>query len=1114
MRLNRFCPVFLSRLDTAWFIFTLIGGLILSAPQGSPVHAAPPQPIQFNRDIRPVLADACFQCHGPDANRRKGDLRLDLPPRKASTGRAAREASDWEPAELLRRITSTDPDEQMPPPGVPVRLTAPQIELFRRWVDAGTPYESHWSLIPVQRPAIPTVQQPERVENPIDQFVLAALERENRSFAPQADRRTLIRRVTLDLTGLPPTVAEVEQFVSDPRPDAYERLVDRLFASPAFGERMAWKWLEEARYADTSGYQSDGERIMWRWRDWVIDAYNRNMPFDQFTIEQLAGDLLPEPTLEQRIATGFNRNHRGNAEGGIIPEEYAVEYVVDRVETTATVWLGLTLGCTRCHDHKYDPFTQREFYQLYAFFNSIPEKGRAIKLGNSPPYIAAPTPVQQAELQHRQQQVAALRQKWADAQPRLRMQLAAWEQQAGPEDRRAIAGWRYHDGEVLYHALEQSTAAPLFTPVRASQSQYATVAAVPDAAASSLKYPLPDLATCEGVVSQGLVFDGHKAIPVIPAPNFGFLDSFSTSVWVRPDAHAGGTIVSKMKDQDQADGWCLVLKDNKLQVHMTKRWLDDALRVESQSEIPAGRWSHVTMTYDGSRVASGVKLYLDGQPLPIRVLLDELNQTFTTASPLLIGGGNGEQGRLHGALDELQLFARCLSPEECRLLAATPRRSAILGSPIRGRTEDERRLIEAWFLESAANAELRQIAAELQRQERDLIDFEAALPTVMVMEELAEPRPAFVLKRGEYDKPGDRVERDTPSVLPPFPKELPLNRLGLAKWLVDPSHPLTARVTVNRFWQQFFGQGLVTTPEDFGLQGNYPSHPELLDWLSAEFMGLPSGPATASNSSSSGGPTTGPAPTAWNQKHLLWLIVTSATYRQSAQAPDSVWQADPENRRLGRGPRTRLSPEMLRDQALAVSGLLVDHMGGPSVRPYQPAGLYEELQGTEAYQPDRGAGLYRRSLYTYWKRTIAPPLMMTFDAAGRETCQVRETRTNTPLQALALWNDQIFLEAARHLADRVRSRDVAEAERINLLFQTVLARPASPAENSRLAASLNGYRKRFAEDEPSARALLTAAGAAIDNERGPQISGSLADRAAWLMLASTVLNLDEAVTRP
>jgi len=1035
--------------------------------------AGPPIPaqIEFNRDIRPILSDTCFQCHGPDKAKRKADLRLDLEASAKARLGEHYAIVPGQPArsELIRRVTTSDPDDHMPPASAGRQLTPSQVELLRRWIEQGAKWAAHWAFIPPKRPRVPsTAHRQSSIGNPIDAFILARLAQEKLTPSPEADRATLVRRVSLDLTGLPPTLAEADAFLADTSPQAYERVVDRLLASPRHGERMASRWLDAARYADTSGYQSDGERSMWRWRDWVIDAHNRNLPFDQFTIEQLAGDLLPKATLAQQIATGFNRNHRGNAEGGIVPEEYAVEYVVDRVDTTATVRLGLTLGCARCHDHKYDPVTQREFYQLFAFFNNVPEKGRAIKIGNSPPVIAAPTDAQQKELAKLELELAAAEARLRELEPQIVAAQAAWENSLGAAP---PLTWTVTNGLLARFELAGKLADVFGTnpPARFEGGQ---------------------TAFAPGRDGSVAALDGQRFINCGDVGNFGFFDQFTLAAWVQPRGTNGGALLSRMAGQPEdsgfasdAEGYSVHLRRGRLQVHLTKRWLDDALRVETESTLAPGQWHHVIVVYDGSRLAAGVKVFVNGQPQKLRVLLDELNQTFQTKQPFRIGSGGAAGDRFHGLVRDVRIYARALTAEEAGIVATAEGVTELAAIPAAQRTPHQAAKLRSGFLAEHAPALQRaaQASAAVLRERR--AKFMESLPTVMVMEEMAKPRETFVLKRGEYDKPGERVTPGVPASLPPLPAGAASNRLGLARWLVSPTNPLTARVAVNHHWQMLFGTGLVKTTEDFGSQGEPPSHPELLDWLATEFVR-----------------------TGWDVKRLLKTLVMSATYRQSCRATPELLARDPDNRLLARGPRVRLPAEMIRDQALAVSGLLVGEIGGPSVKPYQPKGLWKDLTGTD-YEPDHGDKLWRRSLYTFWKRTSPQPTMTTFDAAGREACSVRPSRTSTPLQALALMNDVTFVEAARRLAQRVLREAATPEGRVRLAFRLVLAREPKPAELAVLLGGLNDHLARFRADPKAALALVSAG----ESPRDPTLE--VAEHAAYSALAGLILNLDEAITR-
>ncbi|MBI3858230.1 MAG: DUF1553 domain-containing protein, partial [Planctomycetes bacterium] len=943
--------------------------------------------------------------------------------------------------ELIRRLTATD-DDRMPPAKSKRKLSPAQIALVRRWIAEGAPWGTHWALVPPKPPPAPETKNRRWRRNAIDDFVLVRLEREGLEPSPEADKATLLRRVTLDLTGLPPTPEEADAFAADAAPDAYERVVDRLLASPRYGERMAIRWLDAARYADTSGYQNDGPRDMWRWRDWVIDAFNSNMPFDRFSVEQLAGDLLPGATLDQRIATGFNRNHRGNSEGGIIPEEYQVEYVVDRVDTTATVWLGITLGCARCHDHKYDPFTQEEFYRLFAYFNTIPEQGRAVKAGNSPPFIQAPTPEQFAERKRLDAELQKARELLLRQVRTFGAHLSAWESSVKPDE---VAPWTPTDGLSARFELDGDAA-----PAKAAGGPPEYV---------------------EGRAGRAASFDGTRHFEAAEVGKFGYFDKFTLAAWVRDGS---GTLLSRMDEVGREDGYQVHLEKSRIQVNLVKRWLDDAIRVETERALEPG-WHHVAVTYDGSRAAAGLTVYVDGKPERLKVHLDFLNQSFASEHPFRIGAGREP---FRGTIDEVRVYSRNLTPEEIGWIAATDDIGELLKRPGAERSRAEEGKVAACFLERFAPKEFRDARRNVVALSRKKQAFEESLPTVMVMEEMASPRDTHVLIRGEYNRPGKPVAPGVPSALHPLPPGAPPNRLALARWIVDPANPLTARVVVNRWWQMYFGAGIVRTVEDFGVQGERPGHPELLDWLAAEF--LRSG---------------------WNVKQLQKTIVTSAAYRQSSRLTPALRERDPDNRLLARGPRFRLPAEMVRDQALAASGLLVERLGGPSVKPYQPEGLWKEIATDTQYEPSRGADLYRRSLYTYWKRTVVPPTMSTFDAPGREACTVRETRTNTPLQALALMNDVTYVEAARVLAARMMKEGIPGG------FRRVLARPPSAAEEEILRRALGSNLEAFRRNPEAARKLVSTG----DSKPDPALD--VAELAAMTTVASLILNLDEAVTK-
>ncbi len=1000
--------------------------LALALLGGAPLYSAQ-RTIEFNRDVRPILSDKCYSCHGTDAANKKIPLRLDSEAAAKADlgGRHAIVDGDPASSQLILRITSENKSTRMPPVYSGMKLTEAEIATLRDWVAQGAKWQKHWAFIPPVRPALPALKNSAWPRNPIDAFVAARLDREGLAPAPEAGPETLLRRVTLDLTGLPPTVADLDAFLNDKSPAAYEKAVDRLLASPRYGERMAERWLDAARYADTNGYQFDAERVMWRWRDWVIDAFNRNQPFDRFALEQIAGDMLPNASVDQKIATGFNRNHRANAEDGIIPEEYAVEYVVDRVETTSTVFMGVTLGCARCHNHKYDPFTQKEFYQVFAYFNNVPELGRAMKYGNSPPLVPAPTREQQAAL-------AELDRKIEDQESLLPKQTPKFEAAAA-------------DGKPVYW------------------------------------FPTAGLAAS---FPPGTKNGGDVA-------KFDIEDRFTISAWIYSDDPPNGAVATKMVDDPKGRGYGVYVKNGKVQFHLTNIWADDAIRIETEQSVPSKRWSHVLVTYSGSRMAEGIHVYIDGKPATNKVELDSLFRTLGNGAklrpePFRIGAGGGPERIFRGSIGDVRVYERVLDPQEIAALALGESIDAIATKPEAQRTEIENLELRRYYLADAAPAGVRDAWKRLTELRLEKDKLERSFPTVMVMAERPVRRDTFLLQRGAYDKPGDKVQPGVPAILPPLPEGAPDNRLGFAKWLIDPGNPLMARVTMNRFWQMYFGTGLVKTTEDFGTQGEWPSHPELLDWLATEFVR-----------------------SGWDVKAMQKLIVTSATYRQSSKAPADLQQRDPENRLLARGPRFRLPAEMVRDQALFVSGLLAEKLGGPSVKPYQPAGLWKEMMVQNLdYVMSTGDDLHRRSLYTFWKRTIAPPMMANFDSALRESCTVRENRTNTPLQALNLMNDVSFLEAARFIGQRMLKEGGAAPDgRLRYGFRLVTGRNPTETEERILRQSLQYHLDYFSDKKDELTAFLNQGSAPADSSLNQR------ELAAYASVGSLLLNLDETVTK-
>ena len=1050
-----------------WLLRSMCIGLVFGLPALSLAQTA--NRVEFNKDIRPILSEGCFNCHGPNEGTRQAGLRFDVPEGPTSDrgryGGPVIIPGDADESLLLHRVTEENERARMPRGRAALRPE--QIDTLRRWIDQGAEYQDHWAFIPPERAPAPSVGDAEWPRNPIDRFILARLEDEGLTPSDEADRATLLRRVTLDLTGVPPTPTELADFLNDDSADAYETVVDRLLASPRYGERMATEWLDASRYADTNGYQTDGERDMWRWRDWVIGAYNENMPFDQFTIEQLAGDMLPDATIDQRVATAFNRNHSLNSEGGIVPEEFLAEYAVDRVSTTGTVWMGLTLGCARCHDHKFDPISQKEFYEVLANFNNIPERGKGFKYQNSPPLVTAPTHEQQAEIDALDDQLADARSTLAALDDQAATAQEAWEAalaEAGGVD------WTLRDGLVVHHGFEGDVAGTQTT----------------DQVPAILEDGLPSFV--EGRLGRALALDGARFVNAGLSPDLTYTDAFSFAVWIKPDA-ADGVVLSRAGSGDQGEvGWGLYLEEGKLRFNMSTRVLDDGVAAETVEPVRLGEWQHVVVAYDASLTPEGVRIYIDGQ-VQAQTGLNDLvgNRLRVRGFPLRIGASGSDKPRFRGVIDEVRIYRGALSPAEAAVAAEVTSLSAIVAIPTAQRSEAQADKLRMAFLDQYAPTEIQDAMREVRDLERQRNELWASFPTVMVMEENAVRTPTYLLNRGAYDLPGEEVFPGVPSVLPPLPDGADANRLSFARWLVDPAHPLTARVTVNRFWQMYFGSGLVKTAENFGTQGDYPSHPELLDWLATQFVD-----------------------SGWNVKSLQHAIVTSAAYRQSSKMSAEEFERDPENRLVSRGPRLRLQAQMIRDQALAISGLLMERVGGPSVKPYQPEGLWTDMVegGYGDYELSEGDDIYRRSLYTFWKRTLGPPTMMTFDSSTRETCIVRTGRTNTPLQALNLMNDVTYVEAARRLAERMMLEGGdSPDDRIAYAYLLATAhRPPTRAHEILVA----GFQEHFAEyaaNREAALALVTQGESTRDETL------DVAELASYTMVANLILNFDGTITK-
>ena len=1048
--------------------------------------------VDFNRDVRPILSDNCFTCHGPDDRHRMANLRLDTGEGLFADRGSYRIVAPGDPAKsrLLARIGAATPAGRMPPPQAATTLTEAQISTVRQWIEQGAKWERHWAFVAPQRPAMPAVRDEKWVRNPIDRLVLARLEREGLKPSPEAARATLLRRLSFDLTGLPPTSAEVDAFLADKSPGAYEKQVDRLLALPQYGERMAMQWLDLARYADTHGFHIDSARDMWKWRDWVIDAFNRNLPFDRFGIEQLAGDLIPNATVEQRLASGFNRNHMINYEGGAIPEEYQVEYVADRVDTTANVFMGLTVGCARCHDHKFDPISQKDYYRFFAFFNTIAEKGLDGKSGNAAPILEMPTAAQASEVAWLQQAVAG--HEAALPEKETQALLAAWTLA-----RLATLPEPPRDGLLAEYTFEGSVvgqADPEDNPPANPAGNLAVVGQA-DPEGTPPANPAGNLADSSGNHRDGKTLKGATPFgPGRPGQSAAFngeaqlefpgfaAERFAVALWMRSGALGEMTVL------EGGPGFDIGVEESHPQPYDRRGsplYVEFAgTRWHSEAIVYGGQWHHVALNFDGGEPA----LLLDGKPTR---LLAAGKAERVSAGPLAIG--NPHHGKpLKGDIGGLRIYGRVLTPADAEALALDEPVRYILAQDEKKRTKEQNQRLLDYFLTYHAAPELRRVYAELNTLKTRLAETRKGIVTAQVMAEMARPRDTFILGRGQYSNLGEKVTPGVPAMLPPMPKDAPANRLGVAQWLFGAQHPLTARVAVNRYWQLHFGTGLVKTTEDFGSQGDAPLQRDVLDWLATEFQRN------------------------WDVKAMQRLIVTSATYRQSSLVSAGLLEKDPENRLLARGPRFRLPAEMVRDNALAVSRLIDTRIGGPSVFPYQPPGLWEELSRGETftaqeYHESTGPDLYRRSMYTFWKRTVPPAALTTFDAPDREKCASRRLVTNTPLQALVLLNDPTYVEAARALAGRALLEAGSDAAaRAGFLFREATARRATPAELRILVELAQREMEHYKKDPAQAAKLIAVGASHAGNQPGNR---AVVELAAWTTVASTILNLDETITK-
>jgi hypothetical protein len=1031
----------------------------------SALRGAAAEPLQFNRDIRPILSDRCFKCHGPDKGARKANLRLDVPEGAYAESQKSHlhavVPGKPQASLLCQKIFATDPADVMPPPNSNLSLSAQEKEKLQRWIAEGAHYQPHWAFVPLpERVPLPAVKHKRWPRNEIDYFVLARLESEGLKPSKEADKLRWLRRMTYDLNGLPPTPSEAKAFLADHSPRAYDRVVDRLLASPHFGQRMAVPWLDSARYADSYGYQSDLLCPTWPYRDWVVDAFNRNLPYSQFIVDQIAGDMIAGADDSTRLATAFNRLHRQSNEGGAVEEEFRTEYVGDRIQTFSTVFLGLTLECTRCHDHKFDPFTQKDYYSLGAFFNSIDEYGLYNDTEHVPtPSLLLPNPEQKKAMSAtagaRQEKEAKLARAATETEPAFQQWLARTNLAA---EMPGLAAW---------YKLDALTANNTFTNVL-NPAYFGSLGPNKFAAEKS---------------SDGVQFTGDDALS-FPGIGGNFPAWAPYTVVFRlyiPKSLTNAIICQRESGTDVGfHGMQLSLEKGRLMFIIQRFWPGNALAVRSLENVPTEEWVQIAMSSDGSAQAEGMALFLNGRKMDSEIVRNQLTKNPDDGGDgLSFGALFRETGLKDGRLKDIRIYSRPLATLEVQQLFDGHALSDALAAR-------DAELLRPYYL-AALSPTVAQAQLERCDAVRNYFQARDAVEEVSVMEDLPQPRPTYILARGQYDAPKTedrRVGRATPAVLPPFPAASPNNRLGLAQWLIEPNHPLTARVAVNRFWQMIFGRGLVATSENFGVQGTPPSHPELLDWLARDFV----------NSN-------------WDVKALLKKIVLSATYRQDSKRRPESADKDPENILLSRGSSQRLPAEMVRDTALAAAGLLEDSMGGPPVSPYSPGDLWRENNNmSPAYQQSVGTALYRRSLYTVWKRTVPMPDMVEFDAPARDICTVKRNSTSTPQQAFVLLNDTQFVEAARELAEiALRDGGANTRSQITFAFWRLTARPPQEKELKLLAALWKEQREIFAKEPDRANKLLAVG----SRERDARMD--VIDEAAMTVVTQAIMNMDSTI---
>ncbi len=1066
-------PFFASRLPL--YRMPLVAGLVsfVSTMYGA---SLPNVEVKFNRDIRPILAEACYHCHGPDPASRKAKMRFDREEDFFSIRDDVAVVARGKPSDSLmwQRIITNDKDDVMPPPDSHNQLKPEQKELIRRWIEQGAKWEKHWSFIAPVRPALPEVQNATWAKNDIDRFISQKVEAAKLSPAPEADKWTLARRVSLDLTGLPPTWEEVEAFVADKRPDAYERYVDTLMAKPAYGEHRARYWLDAARYADTHGMHFDNYRDMWTYRDWVINAFNQNMKFDQFTVEQIAGDLLENPTQLQLIATGFQRCNMTTNEGGTIDEENIVGYARDRVETISWVYLGLTSNCAVCHDHKFDPITQRDFYSMSAYFRNTTQGAKDGNIRDTPPILVIPKESDKVRWDSIDGEMAVAKKELEERRKVLRNGFNDWFKKVTAES------WN--------EELAKFPASDVHVPFTGIDDQ-GTIKATVNGKEVAPNISEPVTWNDKGPLGKAITVTGKNAV-TFPSDigDFEKDSTYSVSVWINVPKDAGnGSLLSRMDNEQGYRGWDIWVQDNEIATHLVHQWPDDALKVvTTKKALKRGTWQHITITYDGSAKHAGMKIYVDGELEATKAEKDNLKSSTRTTAPFVIARRKTGDLFKEVSLQDLRINNRIISDGEIKRRAATPFVKKLLAQKEDKR--DKKQIDKLFDIMSSDDPEYvakKDLQDKLGNEKKAI---RQRSPVAHIQEEKMNSKAmAHILFRGEYDKRREEVEPGVYAALHPLPSDAPKNRLGLAQWLMSQQNGLTPRVVINRMWQELFGTGIVKSAEDFGIMGEAPSHPELLDWLAVEFS------------------------TDWDMKRMIKLMVMSATYRQAAVATADKIEADAENRLLSRGPRFRMDAEMIRDYALAASGIMTHKIGGPSVKPYQPPGVWEIVgmreSNTKIYKQDNGEDLYRRSMYSFWKRMAPPAAMEILNAPNREISCLRRERTNTPLQALVTLNDPQFIESARVLAEQVIKGQQDDDKRVEQVAKHILVRNLSEAEKTVASGSYKRLLDYYRMHEDEAKQLLTV------GERKPEAELPASDVAALTMLCNQLFNLDEVLNK-